>query len=138
MGCLSVGYFQGTKHKSISWQGGGFEHGTSGLQKQLPKHQATLPPHTFFLIFKGKLSLLHSRYQGYHATLLPNLNNTCEGDLATTLTTALHSVKNIPGPGLNHWYILQIQIKLTKKGISHPTFLDILNNTRNVHTTPVI
>ena len=30
------------KHKSILWQGGGFEPGTSGLQVQRPNHQATL------------------------------------------------------------------------------------------------
>ena len=27
-----------TKHKSIQWQGGGFELGTSGLQIQRPSH----------------------------------------------------------------------------------------------------
>ena len=34
--------FGATEDKSIQWQGGGLEPGTSGLQVQRPNHQATL------------------------------------------------------------------------------------------------
>ena len=34
--------FGATEDKSIQWQGGGLEPGTSGLQAQRPNHQATL------------------------------------------------------------------------------------------------
>ena len=34
-----VGFeFEATEDKSIQWQGGGFESGTSGLQVQRPNH----------------------------------------------------------------------------------------------------
>ena len=34
--------FGATEDKSIQWQGGGLEPGTSGLQVQRPNHKATL------------------------------------------------------------------------------------------------
>ena len=52
VGGLPVGYLQGvggvefraTKDKSIQWQGGGFEPGTSRLQVQCPTTRPCSPP----------------------------------------------------------------------------------------------